>query len=347
MIPIANRKDVAKLAGVSEATVSRVFNQVGPIREETKTKVLEAAAQLNYYPNAIAQSFAKGKSNNIGVIVPYLPKVRIMSTHYFSELMSGIGAMLGEMGYGLLLLFQSPDEPKDYVQLFRSQKVDGLIILGSKNATGEVEALTRLHELQLPYCLINQTYTGHLFHSIDANHVQGSLEAVSTLIKQGIEQIIFLNGPLEYSNSSERLEGYCLALEQAGIVKNTDYIFQGNYSRKSGYKIAADIAPYLSTCKAIFAANDRMAIGLMQGLQDLGYRATVDYLLIGYDNSEMSRMTTPSLSTVNVPLFDMGQLAAKKILQLISQPTDTFINERLPVTFIERQSSRWGQSPSN
>ncbi|WP_338787056.1 LacI family DNA-binding transcriptional regulator [Metabacillus sp. FJAT-53654] len=336
---LANRKDVAKLAGVSEATVSRVLNNIGPLREETKRKVLLAAEELNYHPNAIAQSFARGKSNNIGVIVPYLPKVNLMSTHYFSELLSGIGAKLGELGYGLLLLFQSPDAPKDYVQLFHSQKVDGCIILGSKNVPGELEALEKLQQLNLPYCLVNQTFSGYSLHSIDADHSSGSFQAVTSLLKKGFEHVIFLNGPTEYSNSIERLYGYEDALEKAGIHLNPELIFQGNYSRKSGVQAADYIAPLLPDFRAIYAANDRMAIGLMQALSEKGYQAGRDYALIGYDDSEISRMTSPPLSTVKVPLFDMGQLAAKKVLQLISKDSEEASTVRLPVTLIERASS--------
>lgn len=338
---LANRKDVAKLAGVSEATVSRVFNNIGPLREETKRKVFEAAKELNYHPNAIAQSFARGKSNNIGVIVPYLPKVHLMSTHYFSELLSGIGAKLAELGYGLLLLFQSQDEPKDYVKHFLSHKVDGCIILGSKNVPGEVEALEKLHQLNLPYYLVNQTFSGYTFRSIDANHDQGSFHAISSLVKKGIDQIIFLNGPLEYSNSTERLKGYRKALLMNGLEPNSKLIFQGNYSRKSGYEAAAQIAPLIPESHAVFAANDRMAIGLMQGLGEKGFHAGHDYAIIGYDDSELSKMTSPPLSTVRVPLFEMGQLAAQKVLQLISQDRIVEINDRLPVTFIERESSNF------
>lgn len=338
---LANRKDVAKLAGVSEATVSRVFNNIGPIREETKHKVLQAAKELNYHPHAIAQSFARGKSNNIGVIVPYLPKIHLISTHYFSELLSGIGAMLGELGYGLLLLYQSQDEQKDYVKHFLSHKVDGCIILGSKNAQGEIEALEKLHQLNLPYYLVNQTFSGYPFHSIDAEHDQGSFQAVSSLVSKGHERIIFLNGPLEYSNSTERLKGYREALLFNGLEPNSsELIFQGNYSRKSGYQAAAQIAPLLPKAKAVFAANDRMAIGLMQGLSEKGFQAGHDYALIGYDDSELSKMTSPPLSTVKVPLFEMGQLAAQKVLHFISHDILAEKNERLPVTFIERESSK-------
>lgn len=339
---LANRKDVAKLAGVSEATVSRVFNNIGPLREETKQKVISAAEELNYLPNAIAQSFARGKSNNIGVIVPYLPKVNLMSTHYFSELVSGIGAKLGDMGYGLLLLFQSPNEPRDYVQLFRSQRVDGCLILGSKNIPGEMEALGQLHQLNLPYCLLNQTFTEASFHSIDADHFSGSLTAVKSLLNKGHEKVIFLNGPHEFSNSTERLQGYMEALIQAGKEPKEEFIFRGNYSRKSGFQAANVIAPLLKDIHAVYAANDRMAIGLMQALNIQGFQAGRDYALIGYDDSEITRMTSPPLSTVKVPLFEMGYLAAERVIQLISNDYETdnsVICERLAVKFMERASS--------
>ncbi len=339
MNTLANRKDVARLAGVSEATVSRVFNNVTPLREETKHKVLQAAKELGYHPNVIAQNFAKGKSHNIGVIVPYLPKVNVMSTHYFSELVSGIGAKLGELGYGLLLLFQTPDERKNYVQLFQSQRVDGCIILGSSNNPGEIAAIEELHQLNLPYCLINQTYSGYSFHSIDADHVNGSFLATTALLDKGSPHVIFLNGPKEYSNSLDRLKGYKQALEKKNILFSEQLIFEGNYSRKSGYHAAKEIASLLSTYKSIFSANDRMAIGLMQGLREQGFQAGKDYAIIGYDDSEIARMTSPPLTTVKVPLYEMGQLAAEKILSFITDNETETLRVRLPVTLIEREST--------
>lgn len=339
MNTLANRKDVARLAGVSEATVSRVFNNIAPLREETKHKVLQAAKELNYHPNVIAQNFAKGKSHNIGVIVPYLPKVNIMSTHYFSELVSGIGAKLGELGYGLLLLFQSPNERKNYVQLFQSQRVDGCIILGSSNNPEEIEAIEELHQLNLPYCLINQTFSDYSFYSIDADHVNGSFQATSSLLQKGFSHVIFLNGPKEYSNSLDRLKGYKQALKEKNILFSEELIFEGNYSRKSGYQAANDISSLLPTYKAIFSANDRMAIGLMQGLSELGFYAGKDYAIIGYDDSEIARMTSPPLTTVRVPLYEMGQLAAERILSFITLDETEQQMVRLPVTLIERKST--------
>lgn len=299
---------------------------------------MKAAGKLDYQPNALAQSFATGKSGNIGVIVPYLPKVHLLSTHYFSEILSGIGVKLGAHHYNLLLLYQSPQEQKDYVQLFHSQKVDGCIILGSKDVQGEREEIGRLHDLKLPYCLVNQTFDGYPYHTVDAKHYEGSFEAVSLLFKKGFRRIAFINGPNEYSNSSERLNGYRDALTKAGMEIRPEMVFQGNYSRTSGLQIANEMNPLMSEIDAVFAGNDRMAIGLMQGLREHGYEAGEDYALIGYDDSDISSMIQPQLSSVEVPLFEMGQLAAEKVLDgLLNGNTEDF-QERLPVTLIERAS---------
>ena len=324
---------------MSEATVSRVFNNVSPLREETKQKVLEAAASLNYQPNALARNFATGKSGNIGVIVPYLPKVHLLSTYYFSEILSGIGVELGEHNYNLLLMFQSPHERIDYVQLFRTQKIDGCIILGSKDVPAELEEIEKLHELSLPYCIVNQSFEGHSFNSIDADHYKGSFEAVSLLLEKGFRKIAFLNGPSEYSNSRERLKGYQDALITFGIKPYTERIFQGNYSRTSGLDVSTEMGPLMPEIDAIFTGNDRMAIGLMQGLSEQGFRVGQDYALIGYDDSDIARMVQPGLSSVKVPFFEMGKIAAKKMLDALSTGKMESFQERLPVTLIERAST--------
>ena len=336
---IAKRIDVAKLAGVSEATVSRVFNGIHPLREETKKKVLEAAAALNYRPNALAQSFATGKSGNIGVIVPYLSKVHLLSTYYFSEILSGISSVLAENNYHLLLIYQSPEKSKDYVQLFQSQKIDGCIILGAKDAPDDLEAIQKLHGLGLPYCLVNQTFADYPFNSIDAEHYEGSFKAVSFLLEKGFQKIAFLNGPPEYSNSLERLKGYQDALNKFGIQANSNWIFQGNYSRTSGIKAAAEMAEHMPELDAVFAGNDRMAIGLMQGLDQYNFRVGRDYALLGYDDSDVSKIIQPQLSSVKVPFFDLGRISAEKIVTiLVTGKTESF-NERLPVTLTERAST--------
>lgn len=322
---IVTRKEVAALAGVSEATVSRVLNGVGPMKDETKQRVLLAARELNYHPNAIAQSFARRRSGNLGVVLPYVPKVHIFSTYYFSEVLSGIGAQVKESGYDMLLMFRSPGEESDYTRMFRSQKVDACIILGAMDTPGERAELKKLEEGGFPFCLVNQHYAGERYNEVDADHETGSYLAVRHLLDSGYRGIAMLNGPPPFSNSGDRLRGYARALREAGLLEpGTEagvrdgipphWYYEGNYSRTSGYKAAAEIYRHLGRIDAVFVSNDRMAVGLMQGLRELGCIPGKDLAVIGYDDSDAARMTDPPLTSVAVPFYEMGRLAAKNLL---------------------------------
>ncbi|RXZ84777.1 LacI family transcriptional regulator [Paenibacillaceae bacterium] len=312
-----SRKEVAKRAGVSEATVSRVLSGGGLVREATRRKVEEAAAQLGYVPNALAQRFARRKSGNLGVIVPVVPKVRLFSTYYFSEILSGIGETAKLAGYDLLLMFLAPDEPRNYDLLFRTQKIDACIMLGTQDTPEERTALAGLQREGHAFCLVNQRFEGEAFPTVEADHVQGSVAAVSHLIAQGCTKVAFLNGPISYSNSVDRLRGYQQALQQHGLAPDPALQFSGNYSRTSGYANAKAIAGAIRDGRidGVFAANDRMAIGLLQGLREEQITPGQDVALIGYDDSEGSQLTDPQLSSVAVPFYDLGAIAASRLLQ--------------------------------
>lgn len=318
---MASRQDVAKLARVSEATVSRVLNGVGPVKEETRRRVLEAAERLGYQPSAIAQSFARGRSGNLGVILPHVPKVHLFSTYYFSEILSGIGDAVRAEGYDLLLLFRSPDEALDYSLLFRRQKVDALVILGARDQPFERGELARLDAGGLPFAVVGQRFGQWPYAEIDADHVAGSREAVRHLIALGRRRIAVLNGPAEYSNSRDRLHGYRQAMAEAGLDAGAPPAFAGNYSRTSGREVAPAIA---AACRrgeldAVFAANDRMAIGLMQGLREAGLVPGRDLAVVGYDDSDAARVTDPPLTSVHVPFHDMGRLAAERLIARLDE----------------------------
>lgn len=345
MITIASRKDVASAAGVSEATVSRVLNNVGPIKEETRRRVMAAAEELGYTPSALARSFARKRSGNLGVVMPYLPSARLFSAYYFSEILSGIGSRAREEGYDLLMLFRDPTEPMDYSGLFKMRKIDACIVLGAKQEAGELAALQRMREEKRPFCLINQHFSGERFHEADADHVEGSKAAVRHLLDQGCRSVAFLNGPPEYSNSRDRLEGYRAALDEAGIAPCESLLFEGNFSRTSGKRAAALIAPRLNEIDAVFVANDRMAIGLQQGLRELGIPADGMPALVGYDDSEAAELAVPSISSVRVPFFELGEAAAAKLLEMVEREESEGreqgdpIRIKLPTRLIVRASS--------
>ncbi|MFB5673480.1 LacI family DNA-binding transcriptional regulator [Paenibacillus terreus] len=343
LMNIVRRIEVAELAGVSEATVSRVLNGVGPIKEETRQRVLEAAERLGYTPNAMARSLARRRSGNLGVVMPYLPKARLFSAHYFSEILSGIGSRAREEGYDLLIIFRDPDGATDVEGLFRMQKIDACLILGAKEEAEERETLRRMQEKGYPFCLINQHFAGESFNEVDADHTEGSYQAVRHLLEQGFRRIAFVNGPEVYSNSSDRRAGYERALQEAGLPIESDLLFAGNFSRTSGLRVAEEILGDLNRIDSIFAANDRMAIGIQQGLRQAGVLPEHMPAIVGYDDSDAAEMTSPGLSSVRVPFYELGEMAAARVLRLLEEPekneeTPPF-KVRLPVELVVRASS--------
>jgi LacI family transcriptional regulator len=319
---LTNRKEVAKLAGVSEATVSRVLNGIGPMKESTRERVMNAAKQLNYELNAIASSFARGKSGNLGVVLPHVPKVHLFSTFYFSEILSGIGDAVRTKGYGLLLLFRDPAEEFDYVSLFRTQRVDACLILGASANESEQAGIERLASKGLPFCVMDQRSDNERVSVVGANHVQGSYEAVKHLIGQGYRSIGFLNGSKQYSNSWDRLTGYRQALADAGIEPDESLLYEGNYSRTSGMKAASSVYNDMNKLDALFVSNDRMAIGLIQGLRERGCSLPEDLPIVSYDDSDAASFTEPPLTTVKVPFYEMGRLAAETLLTKLTDKSN-------------------------
>ncbi|MFC5470633.1 LacI family DNA-binding transcriptional regulator [Cohnella suwonensis] len=339
---MTNRKEVAKLAGVSEATVSRVLNGIGPMKETTKKRVLEAAKQLNYELNAVASSFARGRSGNLGVVMPHVPKVHLFSTYYFSELLSGIGEAVRSKGYGLLLLFRDPATAFDYVSLYRTQRVDACIVLGASGIASEAAGVRRLAEEGLPFCVMDQSFDHPGTGIVAADHERGGYDAVRHLLDKGCRRIGFLNGSPQYSNSSDRRIGYERALREAGIEPDGSIVYEGNYSRTSGRKAAEAVYRDLDRLDGIFVANDRMAIGLIQELRAKGCDVPERLKLVAYDDSDAASLTEPPLTTVKVPFYEMGKLAAEKLLVRLSgkeQDDALPINEKLQTELKVRKSS--------
>ncbi|EFM11790.1 transcriptional regulator, LacI family [Paenibacillus curdlanolyticus YK9] len=340
------RQQVAKLAGVSEATVSRVLNGVGPVKEETKQRVLAAAAELGYVPSALAQRFARKKSGNLGVVLPYVPKVPLFSTYYFSEMLGGIGEEAQAQGYDLLMLFRKPEQPRDYTALFQAHKVDALIILGARDTALDRGALEELERSGHPFCVLNQRYAARgnepPFMTVDADHWSGSRAAVRHLVDIGCSRIVFINGPAQYSNSLDRRAGYDRVLAESGLELREELVLAGNYSRTSGYALTDQLEALIRAgdADAIFAANDRMAIGAMQGLRERGLEAGRDYALCGYDDADAARMASPQLTSVTVPFHEMGQIAARRLLQQDGEPKISAASTILPVQLVIRESSR-------
>ena len=337
---MSKRREVAELAGVSEATVSRVMNNVGPIKEETRKKVAEAAEALNYKLDTIASSFARGKSCNLGVVLPKLPKVSLFSTYYFSEILSGIGEAVQGAGYGLLLLYRNPTNPFDYASLLQQRRVDACLVLGASDLGAEEEGLKHAADRGLPICLVDHEPVDFRISVVGTDHEQGSHTAVHHLISHGCRRIGFLNGAPHYSGSRARLHGYKRAIDELNVPFEPKLLWEGNYSRSSGYRLAAAVLDRMADLDGMFIANDRMALGLMQGLRELGMRLPEDLPMVGYDDSDVASIAEPALTTMRVPFFEMGYQAAREMLQRFNgwDAEASVFQYKLPTELIIRKS---------
>ena len=374
---MVTRDDVAKLACVSGATVSRVFNNPQSVSQATRDRVLKAAKELNYHPNVIASNFTKGISGNIGVVVPKIPKVHVFSVYYFAELLSGIGEALSEHGYNLVLFFHdissilnrskissgiadtsfdnisssqiitsnsenlaSDSENSashlevnnfdnksfiisggNYEKYFTGGKVDGCILLGTYYNDPEI---IKLKQRGYKFCLINNYMKDLDINFIDVDNVKGSINAINYLVSLGHKNIAFLNGPAYFINSIDRLKGYKIALESNGISFNKSLVLEGNYGRKSGYYAAKKILKLENRPTAVFVANDRMAVGLIQGLTEANIKVPEDISVLGYDDSDVATLITPSLTTMRISFYELGKRCATEFIKYILNNENIF-----------------------
>jgi LacI family transcriptional regulator len=311
---MANRNDVARAAGVSGATVSRVFAKTGPVADHTRQLVIKTAKELGYSPNIVARNFVKRSSGNIGVVVPMIPKVHIFSVHYFSELLSGIGEALSETGFSLLLMFRKIDAQNvdGFSSFFSGGKVDGCILLGTTS-----DDRSFLLEEENHFCLINNYLKNKDISFIDTDNVYGSFTAVSYLRSLGHTKIALLNGPAKFTNSIDREKGYIQALKADKLPILPEFFLEGNYGYKSGVSAADAIIRSKNRPSAVFAANDRMAAGLIAGLKIRDIKVPEDISVVGYDDSDIASTTVPAITTVRVPFYEMGYECGIRFIELI------------------------------
>jgi len=305
--------DVAREAGVSDATVSRVFNNKNNVRAATREKVLAAAKKLGYVANIQARILAGGKSNIIGLLVPGL------DTTYIGEIVRGIDLELTRAGYELMLYTtrQRTSSQANYLQYIANSLSEGLLLVVPLLSSDYLKALDNLN---YPYVLIDEFDESGNSFSVDATNWQGAYEATRYLISSGHERIGFITGIPGLNSSKERLSGYRTALEDSDLPVLPELIQQGDYSQQSGYDNANNLLQLPQPPTAIFASNDSMALGVMDAIRDKGLDIPGDVSVIGFDDIPQAMTTHPKLTTVRQPLEQMGRVGVKLLLEQIQHP---------------------------
>ncbi|ANC77365.1 LacI family transcriptional regulator [Fictibacillus phosphorivorans] len=330
-----NMKEVALKANVSTATVSHVINETRYVAEETKQKVFQAMKELNYRPNPVARNLRSRKSNIIGLIIPV--QSDDTSNFFFMSIAHGIGSVLKRYGYQLIVSNTNEElnMEREQITMFNDQFIDGLIMAPTSQSH---EFLHQELNGDYPVVFIDRKPEGYdKGDFILSDGKKGTYEAIKLLLSKGHKKIAFITGPLGISTSDERLEGYKQALLEQGMKVDDTLIKEAVPTLENGYNLTKELLSS-SEISAVLTANNVMTMGVVKCLQDHKKVIPTDVAVIGFDDYEWAKITTPSLTMIKQPSFELGVKAAEAILRRIENPDADFIEMRLQTEIIQRDS---------
>jgi LacI family transcriptional regulator len=324
--------DVAREAGVSMATVSRVVNNNPNVKPQTRKKVFEAIERLGYRPNAVARGLASKKTTTVGVVIPDI------SNAIFAEVARGIEDIANMYRYNIILC--NADKKKDkeisVINTLLEKQVDGLLFMGGTVTKEHIEAFK---SSSVPIVLCATTDDNNAIPAVDINHEKAAYDAVQLLIQQGHRKIGMISGTLQDpANGFARFQGYKKALEEANIPVLDEHIRVGNYRYESGIEAMKYFISLADKPTAIFAATDEMAIGAIHTIQDANLKVPEDISVISVDNSRMASMVRPLLTTVAQPMYDIGAVSMRLLTKLMNKENVELTKIVLPHELIIRKS---------
>jgi DNA-binding LacI/PurR family transcriptional regulator len=331
-------QDVAEHAGVSRTTVSFVLNRVEGVHitEETRQRVLAAAETLGYVPDAAAQALASRRAQIIGLVFSRSYH-HIASDAFLLQVMDGLMDVVRKDGLRLLLDSVETWGEKDvYLNLARAKRIDGIILSGPRSDDEELRALA---EEGFPVVLI-----GHLpevkISSVDIDSRVAACLAVEHLLARGHTRIACItNAPLSYTAAAERLQGYHDTLLAAGLSFDQNLVRYGDYSPESGFNAMTSLLTETKLPTAVFVASDVVAFGAMAAVREHGLKIPQDIALVGFDDVPLARYVDPPLTTIHLPIAELGRRAGQLIVDLIFQKTEPGRQIWLNPALIVRASS--------
>lgn len=335
MIFLATIRDVAKLAGVSVATVSRVLNKNGYVNKETEQKVTTAIEQLRYEPNAVARGLAGKRTGTIALILPDI------SNPFFPEMARGVEDVAHKHGYTVILCNSDDQGVKErtYIEILKKKYIDGIIFASN---TLEEADMAKMQEHDLPLVMLDRAPNQDSFSVVRAKNYEGAQLAVKHLLEVGCKRIAHIYGPQELITAKERTAGY----EDA--VKNLPWyspslMVPGNFRLEGGVKAIEVLLERHPDVDGIFAGNDLMAVGALKALYRMGKKVPDDVAICGFDGIALTEITQPELTTIAQPIYEMGTLAATVLIEKISATAKANPIHELGVTLIARGSTKRGR----
>lgn len=305
-------KEIAKLSGVSEATVSRVINNSAPVNEETRKRIEQIIKDNNFTPNAVARGLSKKQTNTIGVLIPDI------SNPFFCEVIKGISSVAAENGLNIILCDTNENQQKeiDFLNNLKQEQLKGIIITPISDANEFNSDYTNLLEgMNEPITLIDRDVKYSNFDGVFIDNIKGGFDVTSAFIQEGHEKIAIIAGPTTSKPGRDRLMGYKKAHIRNNILLNDDLIYYGDFSLQSGYENAKKILNSKLKPTAIFSCNNLMTLGVLKALRELNLKTPNDISLIGFDDIEVLDILGLNISAVSRPTVDMGKIAMEILIQ--------------------------------
>ena len=302
--------DIAKRANVSKSTVSRVLNGSAVVNQQKQDAVHQAVIDLDYTPNMFAQGLASGKSMTLGILTQKI------CSPFYAAIAQGVIEGLAGSGYTPLFVDGGWDHEREAVAIeaLISRKVDGLLIVGGVIAASELQ----FYEKQMPLIVVARDINGLERRCVSVNNKQIGYMATKHLLEQRHTQIAFIHGIEGHPDAQDRFAGHLEALQEAGISRSDELIYQGDFSGHAGLKAVNYLLNQGISFSAIVAANDMVALGSRLALYRSGIRVPDDVSIIGCDDQAEAAFMTPPLTTIRQPSYEMGVVASRALLSSIS-----------------------------
>jgi len=332
-------KDVAKRANVAPSTVSRVIADNPRISEATKKRVRKAMKELGYHPNINARNLAVRSSQAIGVIMPSSAETTLQNP-FFPEVLRGIGSMALEVEYSLYVSTGGNDQQsfEEVKRMVYGNRVDGIILLYSRQGDPIMDFLI---ERKFPFVVVGKPYKNESqITYVDNDNISASKDLTDYLIELGHERIAYLGGKTDLMVTMGRLKGYKQALTNANIPLNDEFIIHDEFLRSSGRKAVEKLFSLSQPPTAIVVADDLMSLGVINMLEELGLNCPGDVSITSFNNLYLSEITRPSLTTVDIQIYNLGIQSTKLLIELIQSKDESAKRVILPYNIKYRNSTR-------
>ncbi|GIP52132.1 LacI family DNA-binding transcriptional regulator [Paenibacillus vini] len=343
-------EDIAKLAGVSRSTVSRVINNYSNVPEATRAKVLRVIEQYQYEPNSFARALAGKRTDTIGLFAISMNEKenasRIYQNSYFAPIVDLVVDTANARGFYVLIhTVYSPGDFQKIKQAFLQKRIDGGILVGTQK---DIELVSELVSQEAPLVLIDYDISEIMAERLNKNHLavinsmdyEGTIEAIEYLIELGHREIGIIKGRMNTFSGRERYMAYENTLKKHGLPIIDEFILEGDFLKETAYREASRLAESGRLPSALFSSNDDMAISAMEAFAEHGISVPDHLSMIGFDDVQLSARITPKLTSVKLPIDDMAKAAVEKVIGLCNADEPTFSTVSFPARLVIRDSCK-------